>query len=651
MPIPEPRDADSRLSGPDRRRYVRMDTVFPVEMILRHPRRPVPSVPLQGFTRNVSVGGLCLEFRSLPPVEAADLESREAALELLIHAPFQAKPIGIASHAAWISRRDENGRSVHLVGVEYDVDKHPLARKIFRHARIRLVLPRFFIGTVLFLAAVVVGQAANQLHLIQENRKLVSSIVGSAEGRGPMVRELETMASTQKKLMRELEQIKQQRAEKTQSITAQNLSPDQLEFLNRELEAALKRESDLRNRLTLIQKESAQARQTLASESDTVGQTQEEILGQLIAWLELHANRRTGLLPSYEGDPKLEGISYTYDQALAAIAFSLFQKNEPARRILNFYKDRAVKTDGGFVSAYDAPSGQPVEWNVQTGPNVWIGIAALQYQRMTGDTAFLGMAQAIGGWLLELQTRDPENGVRGGPKDDWYSTEHNLDAYAFFGMLHRATGDARFYDAQEKILAWILKHAVDPKTGAVKRGKGDATIATDTFSWSIAAIGPKRLAESQFDPEGIMEFAEAHCRAEADFKRPDGRTVMVIGFDFSRAQNRGSAAVVSTEWTAQAVVTFKILEKYFNAAGDAEKAVYYRDKINFYLNELQKMIISSLSRVGRGRGCLPYATTGEAETGHGWRTPSGDRTGSVAGTAYGIFAWMGFNPFDDSSTG
>lgn len=647
MPTSEPRAIDPNASGPDRRRYVRMDTVFPVEMILRHPKRPEPSGPLQGFTRNVSLGGMMLEFRSLPASEATDLESRQSALDLLVHAPFQSKPFAVTSRVAWLSRKDEDGRSVHLVGVQYDSAESWIAKKIFRYARIRRFIPRFFIGTVLFLGAVVVGQACNQIHLVRENRQLVSSIVQTAEGRDELVRGLEAMASRQRKLALDLQAVKAQQATSTQAMSAEGVTEDQVEFFHQELEAALKRESDLRNQLTLVQKESTERRVTLASASTAAGHTQEEVLGQLISWLERHANAQTGLLPSYEGDPKLEGISYTYDQAVAAIAFALFEKKEAARRILTFYKDRAHKTDGGYISSYDAPSGQPVEWNVHVGPNVWIGIAALQYQRMTGDTAFQGVAQSIGNWLLDLQARDPERGLRGGPKTEWFSTEHNLDAYAFFGMLHRATRDARYLKAQEELFAWLMKHAADRTSGAFKRGKGDATIATDTFSWSIAAIGPERLSASNFDPEGIMEFAEENCRVEVDFERPDGRSVRVTGFDFAKPQNQGRGGVVSSEWTAQAAVTFGVLEKYFEAAGNAEKASYYRDKINFYLNELQKMIISSLSRVGQGRGCLPYATAGEVETGHGWRTPAGNRTGSVAGTAYGIFAWKGFNPFDD----
>ena len=229
-----------------------------------------------------------------------------------------------------------------------------------------------------------------------------------------------------------------------------------------------------------------------------------------------------------------------------------------------------------------------------------------------------------------------------------YSTEHNLDAYAFYNILYEVTGDERYAEAREDLFEWIMIHAADWRSGHFKRGKGDATIATDTFSWSIAAIGPGRLFEVEFDPEGIMDFAEEHCRVTVDYHRPDGKTVQITGFDFAKPQHLARGGIVSSEWTAQAVVAFRILAEYFNQTKDPEKAAYYQNKVHFYLNELQKMVISSASRIGQGKGCLPYSTMPNTDTGHGWRTPNGDKTGSVAGTAYGIFAWLGFNPFNFS---
>jgi len=92
------------------------------------------------------------------------------------------------------------------------------------------------------------------------------------------------------------------------------------------------------------------------------------------------------------------------------------------------------------------------------------------------------------------------------------------------------------------------------------------------------------------------------------------------------------------------VVSFRIMADYYEENSDFNKAKYYNKKADFYLSEIEKMVISSPSRVGQGQGCLPYATQDDVDTGHGWRVARGTKTGSTAGTAYTIFAKYNYNP-------
>jgi hypothetical protein len=142
-----------------------------------------------------------------------------------------------------------------------------------------------------------------------------------------------------------------------------------------------------------------------------------------------------------------------------------------------------------------------------------------------------------------------------------------------------------------------------------------------------------------------MQFAQEHCEVTVTAKLANGAEESITGFDFAKPQNLGRGGVISTEWTAQMIVSYRVLAQYFKAAGNADKATSYQEKADFYLNELKKLVITSPSSTGQGRGCLPYASQENVDTGHGWRTPAGRRTGSVAGTAYSIFAWNGYNPF------
>jgi hypothetical protein len=141
-----------------------------------------------------------------------------------------------------------------------------------------------------------------------------------------------------------------------------------------------------------------------------------------------------------------------------------------------------------------------------------------------------------------------------------------------------------------------------------------------------------------------MKFAEEHCLVSTSFNRPDGEAVSVKGFDFAKSRNMARNGIVSTEWTAQMVMAYKMMAGYYKELGEDVKSDEYAGKASFYLGELDKMIISSPSPSGQGAGCLPYASQPNVDTGHGWRTPAGVQTGSVSGTAYTIFAKRGYNP-------
>ncbi|HTL70294.1 MAG TPA: hypothetical protein VL404_03285, partial [Candidatus Eisenbacteria bacterium] len=414
------------------------------------------------------------------------------------------------------------------------------------------------------------------------------------------------------------------------------------ELYQSQLASAMKKQQAIDARLSQIR----EGREKLEATYKTIGAGTDagQAVRKMYEWLLSHRNLKTGLVASYEGDSRLDDWAFTYDQALVCQTFLAFRDRAHAAEILEFFSSRAPAENGAFFNAYDTVDGTPKENVVRAGPNIWLGIAALQYEHQTKDGRFLPLARRIGEWVLSQQ--DTEGGVKGGPSVMWYSTEHNLDAYAFYAMLYRETRDKQFAEARDASLKWIKKYAYSLKERRMNRGKGDSTIATDTFSWAVAAMGPGTLKEIQFDPEEIMSFAEKNTRVTVSFVQPNGKAAKATGFDFARSQNLGRGGVISTEWTAQVVVTYQILSRWFEISGEADRAALYREKANFYLNELQKLIITSPSRTGQGRGCLPYASTDDVDTGHGWRTPQGKRTGSVAGTAYGIFAWIGYNPFD-----
>ncbi len=625
-----------------------MDTVFPVELcvVCVSPRKPPM---LQAFTQNVSAGGMCLEMNFFDAQAEEAIRSPGAVLDLTINPVFSTHPIRARARVVWCRKHGVLQSSRYLVGVSY-IDIDDKARKrIVRYAKQLLWTPRLAGAVFLLMLAATAGLFWHDRQVVRENGILVAKLLESADEKTDVTADLFLLQNNRAGLTKELTQARRKAVDlETQltSLSAENT--EQKQSYEAQIQVFQNRQKEIEAELAHLKTGRTKLRETYQALEKKSEGMQSSVLNQMQGWLQSHQNLKTGLVASFEGDAALEDQAFIYDQSLVAQVFLIFGSTKDAEAILEFYRSRAKKIAGAFANSYDTVSGAVIEPIVHVGPNVWLGIAALQYEHKVKDGRFLPLAREIGSWVMQLQ--DFEGGVKGGPTVSWYSTEHNLDAYAFFSMLHQVTGEKKYEEARAKVLSWIQKYAYSQKEKRMQRGKGDATIATDTFSWAIAALGPKTLSEIQFDPEGIIAFAEEHCGVKVPYYRPDGSSVQVQGFDFAKAQNIGRGGIVSTEWTAQMIVTYRVLAEYFRGLGETDKADGYQDKAIFYMNELQKLIITSPSRTGQGRGCLPYASMDNADTGHGWRTPKGSRTGSVAGTSYGVFAWMSFNPFQLDQT-
>lgn len=631
----------------ERRKYIRLDSVFPVEIYLQDHRKEPPARFVQAFTRDVSFGGLCLAVNDPDEHILAAVTAGSAPFDVAINMPVAGKPVHARVRVAWHEIRKLPRHRQLLVGVAYDEIAPRDQQAILSSARRIKWLPRLGMLAIIVLLCLLAASGHKASELRARNRELIKRLYRVQE-------EGELYERSATRIDAQYEGLKAQIAEsdgKAEALRGQlaALKIDDPFLLDKEKAALSDRiaavraeKAGLEERLANLAERRSRASRLLGEVKDKKRELQEAATENMCQWLTTHRNRFTGLVMSFEGDPALRDWAFSYDQSLVAQVFFISKEKEKAAQILSFYRDKAARRNGGFVNAYNVVTGTPSEEAVHLGPNIWIGIAAARYTEKTGDRAYLGLAEDVARWVMSL--KDREGGIRGGPDVAWYSTEHNLDAYALFRMLYTLTGKEVYRTQMAGTLKWIKDNTYSSQEGRLTRGKGDSTIATDTLAWAIAAIGPATLAAEGMDPDAIMKFAEEHCLVSTQFDRPDGETVSVKGFDFAKARNMARNGIVSTEWTAQMIISYRILSDYYSRSGDKAKAAEYAGKADLYLNELDKMIISSPSPSGQGAGCLPYASQPNADTGHGWRTPSGAQTGSVSGTAYTIFAKKGYNP-------
>lgn len=634
--------------NPERRKYIRMNSVFPVQFrLLSIDGKRFLSEWLQGFTNNVAKGGICLCVNHLnPDIAQAMLSQKEQLLLALeIEMPIFKIPASCTAKIAWI-KAVPGKTNTFLLGLSYErIDSRQNA-EILLYARIKnAFVPSLLIILGLSLALLLYKDYETKLakyknELLIQSFKKVSSEMSLAR------KQLTNLLVEQKNLRYKYERVKNLLASLEKERQALLKDKDSLAQLSRYIAEISQQKEEFARKLAAVQSNYSQVNQQLSRLDVQKANLRKDKSDILYNWLVRHQNPRTGLLSSFEGDFELKDWAFIYDQSLACQAYLLYGDFKRAAKILDFFTQVAKRIDGRFVNAYYVKDGFPAEFVVHTGPNIWVGLAALHYTAKSADDKYLGLAEEIAQTTLHLLKQDPEGGLRGGPQVPWYSTEHNLDAYAFFSMLEKITKKPIYSEAKEKILNWLLAHAYDKTDIPVLRGKGDSTIATDTYAWSIAALGPEKLMELQMNPDEIIEFAEKTCLVETDFVTPDGSTIRVRGFDFAPQRHVGRGGVISTEWTAQMCVAYQIMADFYQRKGQPDKARIYEEKADFYLVELTKMMITSLSPVGQGQGCLPYATQEAVDTGHGWRTPKGKATGSVAGTAYTLFACLNYNPLE-----
>ncbi|MBU0503540.1 MAG: hypothetical protein ABH882_04420 [Candidatus Omnitrophota bacterium] len=636
----------------ERRKYMRLDTVFPVQFRLLSLQAETPlSEWLQGFTNDIGKGGLCLKVNNLPSNLIELIQNKQARLSLEIDIPLRATPINASAKISWIGEIDKASNK-YLIGLNYEQINNDDNKGIINYGRVRRSVFPVMAALVIIFG---LGLGANtylNYKLVKGNQALVGELVG--------ILQESTIA---KDKIKQISKDKEDAQLKIQSLEVRIKSIDEerqglAEKVKAEERKAVQKIGELNFMVDQLSKEKTQLQEGLIHSQQKENTVAEQLLrldekkivlekanlDKMYKWLLIHQNPRTGLVMSFEGDADVSNWAFIYDQSLVSQVYMIFSDFERARKVLDFFTRKIKKSGGLFFNAYYTNDGSPAEYTLHCGPNIWLGIAMAQYTKKTNDNKYLGLAEDIARSIMEIQKEDKDGGIRGGPNVTWYAAEHNLDAYSFFDMLHKLTGKEIYLTARDKVLSWLMLHTYDRPDVPIMRGKGDSTIATDTYAWSIAAIGPQKLEELGMNPDKIMEFAEEACGVEVSFVRPEGQTVKIKGFDFAPQKHLSRGGVVSSEWTAQMTLSFKIMAGYYNKKNMPAKSRVYETKANEYLEQLWNMIISSPSPSGQGEGCLPYATLDSADTGHGWFTPKGKYTGSVSGTSYTLFAYNNFNP-------
>jgi hypothetical protein len=309
-----------------------------------------------------------------------------------------------------------------------------------------------------------------------------------------------------------------------------------------------------------------------------------------------------GLIDSYEDN---DDIAYTYDQALAAIAFALRHDIAHARKTLDALQSMQ-RPDGAWYTAYYCHSHEVQQTYQHAGPILWVTLAIAHYERATGDlTRYRATALNALRWVLQFQQAD--GGINGGYELDgslvpWCSTEHNQDAYGaltYFGLHNEAAAVKSFLDNQ----TW------DRVNQRFMGGRGDPRDPLDVNAWGIAALGasgPHAYANS-------LDYALL-CHRSIQSIMHGNQRITIDGFDFNSDKDD-----IWFEGQSEMALAFKLLGREAEA--------------DHFIGEIIK-----IQQADGGTG-VRYSLKGSYND--YWTMAD---TKSVSASAWLIFAIYGFNP-------
>lgn len=317
----------------------------------------------------------------------------------------------------------------------------------------------------------------------------------------------------------------------------------------------------------------------------------------------------TGLLDSLveDGKPWL----YTYDQAMAAMAYIGAGRIHKARQALQALQALPRGTNGGFYHRYNTESGQPASHsNIRVGHNAYVLQAVNMYYAYTRDDQFHTMAGQVADFILTCQD------VAGSPRQDtldggffgdattavWKSTENNLALYVAlqnYANLMMVGNNGVYITAASNVRNFLLEQCWND--GRFYTGKGDAMISTDAN-----ALGVLVFRSGYSSALSLIENAN-----ELDYEYEPNQ--FISGFDMNVDKD--------TVWTEG---TLQMSLAYFTV-GETTKG-------EEYIQETLKMQQAS----GGFLQSIVEGTTGQGENFLPWQ--------AVAPTAWFILADLRINP-------
>ena len=277
--------------GWERRRYIRLDSIFPIEF------RKIEGDKLgalhEGFTKDISRNGICLEVKALHGKQIEDLVPGQTKLRLTINMPLHSEPIEAIGVVKWIQKLEGPSVDKYSMGIFYDNIKDADASHIIKYSLWLYRKPIFFASFTILLVLIIAGLSTFISSLGTTKVELQRQMKDSFQEKKVLVGRIKKSEREKEELGKKLEFMLENDIRKNNAISdfnAKNVSDKKISSGQKkrlELESELKRiveeKEELRERLyELEESEEIEEEEEMEFEAEELPEETSQIESEII---------------------------------------------------------------------------------------------------------------------------------------------------------------------------------------------------------------------------------------------------------------------------------------------------------------------------------------------------------------------------------
>jgi len=163
--------------GPDNREYLRLESAFPIEFTIVRLQGDLPGINwLNGCTRNVSKGGICLETDKLDEHTSKFISDENVFLELKLFVPPTQPPMKAVTEILWHKKMSDNKM---MLGLKFRTVAKTDINRLMKHAKWFQISAKAIVAASIITVMIVIFanyMLLNQQQELEQNKSFVQHL-------------------------------------------------------------------------------------------------------------------------------------------------------------------------------------------------------------------------------------------------------------------------------------------------------------------------------------------------------------------------------------------------------------------------------------------------------------------------------------------